>query len=293
MTLPPGTRLGSYIIEGPLGAGGMGEVYRARDSKLQRQVAVKVLPELLASDPDRRERFEREAQLLAAFNHPHIAQIYGTVDTNNGAGAIVMEFVDGPTLSDRIAQGPFSIDETLTIASQIVDALDAAHSRGIVHRDLKPANIKLTAEGSVKVLDFGLAKTLGLDPNDAVNADAMNSPTFTSPGTAIGLILGTAAYMAPEQARGKRVDKRADIWAFGCIVFEMLAGQRLFDGAEVSDILAAVLRADIDWRKLPPDTPSATRGSNSSRRQMNRQRKVRGRCPIAGVSSPRRRSSLR
>ena len=259
MTLPPGTRLGSYIIEGPLGAGGMGEVYRARDSKLQRQVAVKVLPELLASDPDRRERFEREAQLLAAFNHPHIAQIYGTVDTNNGAGAIVMEFVDGPTLSDRIAQGPFSIDETLTIASQIVDALDAAHSRGIVHRDLKPANIKLTAEGSVKVLDFGLAKTLGLDPNDAVNADAMNSPTFTSPGTAIGLILGTAAYMAPEQARGKRVDKRADIWAFGCIVFEMLAGQRLFDGAEVSDILAAVLRADIDWRKLPPDTPSSVR----------------------------------
>jgi len=259
MTLTAGTRLGSYIIEAPLGAGGMGEVYRARDSKLQRQVALKVLPELLASDPDRRSRFEREAQLLAAFNHPHIAQIYGTVDTNNGAGAIVMELVEGATLSDRIAQGPLPLGEASGIASQIVAALDAAHSRGIIHRDLKPANIKITTEGSVKVLDFGLAKTIGLDSNDAVNADAMNSPTFTSPGTAIGLILGTAAYMAPEQARGKKVDKRADIWAFGCIVFEMLAGRRLFDGTDVSDVLAAVLRADIDWTTLPPDTPPSIR----------------------------------
>ena len=259
MTLTPGTRLGSYIIEAPLGAGGMGEVYRARDSKLQRHVALKVLPELLASDRDRRERFEREAQLLAAFNHPHIAQIYGTVETSNGAGAIVMELVDGATLSDRIAQGPLPLDEVIAIARQTVDALDAAHSRGIVHRDLKPANIKLTAEGSVKVLDFGLAKTTGLDSNNAANADAMHSPTFTSPGTAIGLILGTAAYMAPEQARGKSVDKRADIWAFGCIVFEMLTGQRLFDGTDVSDILAAVLRADVDWTKLPPNTPSSIR----------------------------------
>src|SRR5262245_42186146 len=259
MTLPPGTWLGSYIIEAPLGAGGMGEVYRARDSKLQRQVAVKVLPELLASDPDRRERFEREAQLLAAFNHPHIAQIYGTVDTNNGAGAIVMELVDGATLSDRIERGPLLLDDVLATTSQIVDALDAAHSRGIVHRDLKPANIKLTNEGSVKVLDFGLAKTIGLDSNSAAHADAMNSPTFTSPGTAIGLILGTAAYMAPEQARGKSVDKRADIWAFGCIVFEMLAGERLFGGTDVSDILAAVLRADIDWTKLPASTPPSLR----------------------------------
>jgi len=259
MTLAAGTRLGSYIIEAPLGAGGMGEVYRARDSKLQRQVAIKVLPELLASDPDRRERFEREAQLLAAFNHPHIAQIYGTVDTNNGAGAIVMELVDGATLSDRIERGPLPLDDVLAIASQIVDALDAAHSRGIVHRDLKPANIKLTNEGSVKVLDFGLAKTIGLDSNSAAHADAMNSPTFTSPGTAIGLILGTAAYMAPEQARGKSVDKRADIWAFGCIVFEMLAGKRLFGGTDVSDILAAVLRADIDWTKLPASTPPSLR----------------------------------
>jgi len=259
MPLAAGTRLGSYIIEAPLGAGGMGEVYRARDSKLQRQVALKVLPELLASDPDRRERFEREAQLLAAFNHPNIAQIYGTVDTNNGAGAIVMELVDGATLSDRIERGSLPFDEALATASQIVDAMDAAHSRGIVHRDLKPANIKLTSEGSVKVLDFGLAKTIGLDSNNASNADAMNSPTFTSPGTAIGLILGTAAYMAPEQARGKSVDKRADIWAFGCIVFEMLAGKRLFDGADVSDILAAVLRAEIDWTKLPANTPMPIR----------------------------------
>ncbi len=237
----------------------MGEVYRARDSKLQRQVALKVLPELFASDPDRRGRFEREAQLLAAFNHPHIAQIYGTVDTNNGAGAIVMELVDGATLSDRIAQGPLPLDEAVGVAAQIVDALDAAHLRGIVHRDLKPANIKLTTEGSVKVLDFGLAKTIGLDANDGANADAMNSPTFTSPGTAIGLILGTAAYMAPEQARGKRVDKRADIWAFGCILFEMLAGRRLFDGTDVSDVLAAVLRADIDWAALPNTPPSIRR----------------------------------
>ena len=201
MTLTPGTRLGSYIIDGPLGAGGMGEVYRARDSKLQREVAIKVLPELFASDRERRERFEREAQLLAAFNHPHIAQIYGTVDTTTGGGAIVMELVDGATLSNRIVQGPIPLAEAVAIASQIADAMDAAHSRGIVHRDLKPANIKLTSEGSVKVLDFGLAKTVGLESTTAVNPDAMNSPTFTSPATAIGLILGTAAYMAPEQAR--------------------------------------------------------------------------------------------
>ena len=259
MTLTPGTRLGSYIIDGPLGAGGMGEVYRARDSKLRRDVAIKVLPELLASDRDRRERFEREAQLLAALNHAHIAQIYGTVDTNDGGGAIVMELVDGATLSDRIAQGSVPPTEAVAIASQIVDAMDAAHSRGIVHRDLKPANIKLTPEGSVKVLDFGLAKTVGLESTTAVNPDAMNSPTFTSPATAIGLILGTAAYMAPEQARGKSVDKRADIWAFGCIVFEMLAGRRLFDGTDVSDVLAAVLRADIDWTKLPSNTPPPLR----------------------------------
>ena len=259
MTLAAGTRLGSYIIEAPLGAGGMGEVYRARDSRLRREVALKVLPELVASDPDRRERFEREAQLLAAFNHPHIAQIYGTVDTSDGAGAIVMELVEGATLSDRIAQGVLPLDEALPIASQIVAAMDAAHSRGIVHRDLKPANIKLTTEGSVKVLDFGLAKTIAPDSSDVMNADAMNSPTFTNQRTAIGLILGTAAYMAPEQARGKTVDKRADIWAFGCIVFEMLSGRRLFDGAEVSDILAAVLRADIDWTKLPASTPPPIR----------------------------------
>jgi len=259
LALTPGTRLASYIIEAPLGAGGMGEVYRARDAKLQRAVAIKVLPEILAVDPERRERFEREAQLLAAFNHPHIAQIYGTVDTNNGTGAIVMELVDGATLSDRIAQGPLPIDETLAVASQIVDAMDAAHSRGIVHRDLKPANIKLTSDGSVKVLDFGLAKTIAPDSSSPVAANAMNSPTFTSPGTAIGLILGTAAYMAPEQARGKSVDKRTDIWAFGCIVFEMLSGQRLFGGTDVSDILAAVLRADIDWTKLPANTPLSIR----------------------------------
>ena len=259
LALTPGTRLASYIIEGPLGAGGMGEVYRARDPKLQRSVAIKVLPEILAVDRERRERFEREAQLLAAFNHPHIAQIYGTVDTNNGAGAIVMELVDGATLGERIAHGPVPIEETLAIASQIVDAMDAAHSRGIVHRDLKPANIKLTSDGSVKVLDFGLAKTIAPDTNNPVDANAMNSPTFTSPATAVGLILGTAAYMAPEQARGKNVDKRTDIWAFGCIVFEMLAGQRLFEGADVSDILAAVLRADIDWIQLPTNTPPALR----------------------------------
>ena len=259
MALTAGTRLGPYIIDAPLGAGGMGEVYRARDPKLQREVAIKVLPELVASDPDRRDRFEREAQLLAAFNHPHIAQIYGIVDEANAPSAIVMVLVDGITLGDRIAQGPIALDEMLVIASQLVNAMDAAHSRGIIHRDLKPANIKLTRDGSVKVLDFGLAKMSGADGTSAIGSNAMNSPTFASPATAIGVILGTAAYMAPEQARGRPVDKRADVWAFGCIVFEMLTSERLFDGSDASDVLAAVLRAHIDWAKLPASVPPSIR----------------------------------
>ena len=258
MALTPGTSLGPYVIEAPLGAGGMGEVYRARDTKLHRAVAIKVLPGLLASDPERRARFEREAQLLAAFNHPHIAQIYGIVETvdDGPRSAIVMELVDGVSLAERIGEGAIPLAETLAIAAQIVDALDTAHTRGIVHRDLKPSNIQLDAEGRVKVLDFGLAKMNGAE---TAGGDAINSPTFTSRGTALGMILGTAAYMSPEQARGKPVDKRADIWAFGCVVYEMLTGHRVFGGTEASDILAAVLRADLDWTTLPRDTPPPLR----------------------------------
>src|SRR5262249_4808991 len=213
MTLVVGARLGPYEIVSPLGAGGMGEVYRAHDTKLGRDVALKVLPESLANDPERLARFEREAHLLATFNHPHIAHIYG-VEDSTGVSALVMELVEGPTLADRIAHGPIPIDEALPIAKQIAEALEAAHEQGIVHRDLKPANIKVRADGTVKVLDFGLAKAL--DPAGGSGSGATMSPTLSVHATQAGIILGTAAYMAPEQARGKSVDKRADILAFGC-----------------------------------------------------------------------------
>lgn len=260
MSLTPGTRLGTYVIEAPLGVGGMGEVYRARDTRLHREVAIKVLPDVVASAPDRLARFEREAQLLAAFNHPHIAQIYGLVEATDADGprtAIVMELVEGITLAERITQGAVPIDEALPIAKQIADAMDAAHELGIIHRDLKPANIKLTPSGTVKVLDFGLAKAI--EPPVSATPDAANSPTFTSPATELGLILGTAAYMSPEQAKGKLVDKRADIWAFGCVLYEMLAGRRAFGGEETSDILAAILRSEVDWSALPVNTPATVR----------------------------------
>ena len=251
-----GKTLGPYTVLDKLGEGGMGQVYRARDSKLNRDVAVKVLPETFAIDPDRLARFHREAQVLASLNHPNIAQIYGFEDSGS-THALVMELVDGPTLADRIEQGPIPLPDALAIARQIASALEAAHEQGIVHRDLKPANVKVRPDGAVKVLDFGLAKAM--DPTASSDINVMNSPTLTQRGTQLGMILGTAAYMAPEQAKGKKVDRRADIWAFGVVLFEMLAGERAFKGDDVSDVLAAVLRQDIDWRALPKDTPLKVR----------------------------------
>jgi Tol biopolymer transport system component len=248
MALSQGTRLGPYEILSAIGAGGMGEVYRARDTKLNRDVALKSLPELFAADPDRLARFEREAQVLASLNHPNIAQIHG-LEESGSVRALVMELVPGETLADRIAQGPIALSEAVQLARQIAAALDAAHDRGIVHRDLKPANVKITPDGTVKVLDFGLAKALEASP---ATIDATASPTITSAAmTRAGVILGTAAYMAPEQARGKPVDKRADIWAFGCLFYEMLAGRRLFEGETVSDTLASVLTKEPDWNRVP------------------------------------------
>ncbi len=253
MSLAPGTRLGVYQITAPLGEGGMGQVWRARDTKLNRDVALKVLPDSFAEDADRLARFTREAQTLAALNHPHIAAIYG-LEESNGVRALVMELVEGEDLSQRIARGAIPLDEALPIAKQIAEALEAAHEQGIIHRDLKPANIKVRADGTVKVLDFGLAKAL--DPAAASSPEAMNLPTITSPAmTQAGMILGTAAYMAPEQARGTAVDKRADVWAFGVVLYEMLTGKRLFTGATVSDTIAAVLTREPDWATLPAGTP--------------------------------------
>lgn len=231
----------------------MGEVYRAHDTRLNRDVAIKVLSDSFTTDADRVARFQREAQMLAALNHPNIAHIHGLEDIGTGK-ALVLELVEGPTLADRIAEGPIPLDEALAIAKQIADALDAAHEQGIIHRDLKPANIKLKEDGTVKVLDFGLAKALA---NESASVNLSVSPTITSPALAThaGIIIGTAAYMSPEQARGKAADKRADIWAFGCVLFEILTGRRAFDGDEVSDILAAILRAEPDWNLLPGATP--------------------------------------
>jgi Tol biopolymer transport system component len=243
-----GNRLGKYDVIAPLGAGGMGEVYRARDRRLGRDVAIKILPNAFTSDPDRLARFEREARMLAALNHPHIAGIYGIEETGT-APALVLELVEGPTLADRIKAGRLGVEESLTIARQIADALSAAHDKGIVHRDLKPANVKVTASGVVKVLDFGLAKT---DSEDAL-------AELTLSGTGQGLILGTAAYMSPEQARGKPVDKRSDIWAFGCVVFEMLTGGKAFDRETASDTMAAILEREPEWSRLPGATPTTVR----------------------------------
>jgi serine/threonine-protein kinase len=239
-----GTHLGIYEILERIGVGGMGEVYRARDTRLQREVAIKVLPDAFARDPDRLARFTREARVLASLNHPNIAAIYGVEDQ-----ALVMELVKGPTLADRIRQGALPVDEALGIARQIAEALEAAHEKGKVHRDLKPANVKITPDGLVKVLDFGLAKTME-EPSAA--SERGNSATITMPPTGAGLILGTAAYMAPEQARGQTVDKRADIWAFGCVLFEMIAGKPIFQGETTSDILAAVIKEDPDLEAIPP-----------------------------------------
>jgi Tol biopolymer transport system component len=258
LSLPPGSRIGVYEILSALGAGGMGEVYRARDTKLGRDVALKIVPDILASEPEYLARFEREARTLASLNHPHIAHLHGFEDSGP-TRALVMELVEGEDLARRIARGPIPLDEALAIAKQIAEALEAAHEQGIIHRDLKPANIKVRDDGTVKVLDFGLAKVFAPAEAGALTGvegpgfSPANSPTITTPAMTVrGVILGTAAYMAPEQAKGKAVDKRADIWAFGCVLYEMVTGRRAFAGDDVSDTLASVLRAGIDWNGVPP-----------------------------------------
>ena len=257
MSFAPGARVGPYEIVGKLGAGGMGEVWRARDSRLDREVALKVLPGGFAEEPERHARFEREAKVLASLNHPHIAHLYG-LEHVDGQHALVMELVEGEDLSQRLSRGAFPLDEAIAIARQIAEALEAAHEKGIVHRDLKPANVKVRPDGTVKVLDFGLAKAL--DPASSGSAaDPALSPTITHAATQAGLILGTAAYMSPEQARGAAVDKRADIWAFGVVLYEMLTGRSLFAGPTVSDTLAGVLKTDIDFARLPESTPRRLR----------------------------------
>jgi eukaryotic-like serine/threonine-protein kinase len=256
MAILPGRRLGPYEILSAIGAGGMGEVYKARDSKLGREVALKVLPAAFAADAERMARFDREARLLAALNHPGIAAIYSFEEVP-GRHLLVMELAEGESLDKRIASGPLPLEECLSYARQIAEALEAAHEKGIVHRDLKPANVVVSSEGKVKLLDFGLAKAFENDAGSSPEISA--SPTLTARATAAGVILGTAAYMSPEQARGKAVDKRADVWAFGVVLFEMLTGKRLFQGETVSDTLAAVLRDPVDFGTLPPATPPSVK----------------------------------
>ena len=255
MPLTPGTTLGVYEVLSAIGAGGMGEVYKARDTKLDRDVALKILPDAFVNDPERLARFQREAKVLASLNHPNIAAIHG-LEESGDSPALVLEYVPGPTLQDRIAKGPIPLDEALPIARQIAEALEAAHEQGIIHRDLKPANVKVKDDGTVKVLDFGLAKALGPELSDT---EAANSPTMTmtAAATKMGVIMGTAAYMSPEQAAGKPTDRRSDNWSFGVVLWEMLTGQQLFTGESISHVLAAVLRADPEWSALPAKTPPA------------------------------------
>ncbi len=257
MPLPPGTRLGPYEIVAPLGAGGMGEVYRARDTRLGRDVAVKVLPDHFAGDAERLARFQREAQILASLNHPNVAAIYG-LEESQGVRALVLELVEGPTLAERLARGPLPVPEALDVCRQIASALEAAHESGVIHRDLKPANVKISPAGEVKVLDFGLAKGT---PTAASGSDPhlSHSPTLTEGATAAGVILGTAAYMSPEQARGKPVDRRTDIWSFGCVLYECLTGRRAFEGETISDMIARILEREPDWAALPAQTPTKAR----------------------------------
>ncbi len=254
MPLTPGTTLGPYSVTALIGQGGMGEVYRARDTKLGRDVALKVLPDVFADDPERLARFQREARVLASLNHPNIASIYG-LEESGDTRALVLELVEGPTLAERIAQGAIPVDEALPIAKQIAEALEAAHEKGVIHRDLKPANIKVRDDGTVKVLDFGLAKALDTAPAD----DLDQLPTRTSEATQTGTVLGTAAYMSPEQARGKSVDRRSDIWAFGVVLYEMLTGTRAFQGEAVADCLAKIIERNPDYDALPPDVPPSIR----------------------------------
>ena len=257
LALIPGTRLGIYEVTAQIGQGGMGHVYRARDTKLHRDVALKILPDAFASDPDRLARLTREAQTLASLNHPNIAHIHG-LEESGGVRALVMELVEGEDVSHRIARSAIPVGEALLIAKQIADALEAAHEQGIIHRDLKPANLKLREDGTVKVLDFGLAK--GIEPTGAAAADVSRSPTITTPAmTQAGVLLGTAAYMSPEQAKGRTADRRSDIWAFGAVLYEMLTGQRAFKGEDVAETLAYILTRDPDWTALPADTPPLIR----------------------------------
>jgi len=257
VALSAGSRLGPYEVTALLGEGGMGKVWRAHHAGLKRDDALKVLPDAFAADPDRLARFRQEAQILASLNHPNIAHVYG-FEQSDGVQALVMELVEGPTLADRIVQGPIPVDEALPIAGQIAEALEAAHESGIIHRDLKPANIKLRDDGTVKVLDFGLAKAL--EPAAATvqpAATVLNAPTKTSPAmTQVGVILGTAAYMSREQAKGRAADKRSDLWAFGCVLYEMLTGRAAFAGDDVADTLAFVLTKSPHWGALPANTPT-------------------------------------
>ena len=271
MPLNVGSRLGHYDVTALIGEGGMGQVYQATDTKLKRQVALKILPEAFATDPDRLSRFQREAEVLASLNHPNIAAIHGLEETD-GVRALVLELVEGPTLADRIKQGPISLDEALAIAKQMADALEAAHEQGIIHRDLKPANVKVKDDGTVKVLDFGLAKALDPSPE----GDPSQSPTLTAAATQMGVIMGTAAYMSPEQARGSSVDRAADVWSFGAVLFEMLSGERVFRGDTVSHVLVSVLKTDPEWellsgtRRSAPPTRLSTRPGSGYRRRWRR-----------------------
>ena len=257
MTLQPGQSLLHYRLVDQIGAGGMGVVWKAVDTTLDRDVAIKVLPETLAEDPNRLVRFEREAKLLASLNHPNIAAVHSVHEVDD-VRFIAMELVDGDDLAQHLKTGAMPLDEALQIARQIADALEAAHESGIIHRDLKPANVVLGRDGRVKVLDFGLAKAFTTDAASG-ETQLAHSPTLTSAGTVVGMILGTASYMSPEQARGNAVDKRADIWAFGCLVHEMLGGRQTFAGDTVSDTLASVLKTEPDWDALPEGTPRALR----------------------------------
>ena len=281
MPLAAGSKLGIYAVLDLLGSGGMGKVYRARDTRLGREVAIKGLPEEFSRDPARLARFEREARMLAALNHPGVAAIYG-LEEADGTQFIVMELVPGDTLSQRISLAPLALVDALRIGRQIAEALEAAHERGIIHRDLKPANIKVTPEGRVKVLDLGLAKAFDTKETSS-DSDASLSPTLVLEGTQPGVILGTAEYMSPEQARGKAVDKRTDIWAFGCVMYEVLTGRRAFTGETVTDVLAAIVTAEPDWDALPADTPQRIRDLLGRCLQKDPARRLRD----VGSESPR------
>src|SRR5512138_922967 len=282
VALAAGTRLGTHEITGLLGVGGMGEVYRARDTRLNRDVALKILPDTFAADPDRLARFTREAQTLAVLNDLHIAHIYGLEEQEGRNGqdsirALAMEYVDGEDLAERLKRGPIPADEALAIARQIIDGMEAAHDQGIVHRDLKPANIKVTAEGVVKILDFGLAKAIDATSASPTAAALSYSPTITSPlaMTAAGMILGTAAYMSPEQARGKAVDRRTDIWAFGCILFEMLTGRTPFPGEDVIEVIGALVHKEPEWTTLPAATGPLVRVALQRCLEKNPKKRIR------------------